>query len=109
MKRSKAHVSGPIILTKSPKNEKKYRVTFTESGKHVDFGQKGYSDYTIHKDYQRMKRYLNRHSGMGENWSPSGKYSAGWWSRWLLWSKPSLQAAIESVSRRLQRRILKRV
>lgn len=98
-----------IVLTPSPKKEKKYRVTFTESGKHVDFGQKGYSDYTIHKDPQRMKRYLGRHRKMGENWSLSGKYSAGWWSRWLLWSKPSLQAAIASVSRRLRTRILKRV
>lgn len=98
-----------IVLTKSPKREKKYRVTFTESGKHVDFGQKGYSDYTIHKDPQRMKRYIERHKRMGENWTLSGKLTAGWWSRWLLWSKPSLREAIASVSKRLQSRILKRV
>lgn len=98
-----------VVLTKSPKKEKKYRVTFMESGKHVDFGQKGYSDYTIHKDPQRMKRYLNRHAHMGENWALTGKLTAGWWSRWLLWSKPSLQEAIASVSRRLRRPILKRV
>lgn len=102
-----------ILLTKSPKPQKKFRVTFVNKskdlGKHVDFGQKGYSDYTIHKDPQRMKRYLIRHRGMGEDWSLSGKYTAGWWSRWLLWSKPSLQAAIASVSRRLKTRILKRV
>ena len=97
-----------VILRKSPNPKKKYRAIFLENGKHVDFGARGYSDYTIHKNSTRMKRYLNRHSGMGENWSPSGKYSAGWWSRWLLWSKPSLQAAIESVSRRLRTRILKR-
>ena len=92
-----------ITLTKSPKKEKKYRVTFTPSLKHVDFGQKGYSDYTIHKDPVRMKRYIGRHSHMGENWSVvTGKYSAGFWSRWLLWSKPSLKAAISSVSKRLR-------
>ena len=97
-----------VILKKSPNPQKKYRVTFTNTGKHVDFGQRGYSDYTIHKDPQRMKRYLNRHRRMGETWSINGKYTAGWWSRWLLWSKPSLQAAIGSVARRLRSRIVKR-
>lgn len=97
-----------ITLTRSPKKEKKYRVTFKGGSplsreKHVDFGQKGYSDYTIHKDPARMKRYIGRHARMGENWSVvTGKYSAGFWSRWLLWSKPSLKAAISSVSKRLR-------
>ena len=98
-----------VILMKSPKREKKFRAIFKTNGKHVDFGQKGYSDYTIHKDPVRMKRYLGRHSHMGENWSLSGKYSAGFWSRWLLWSKPSLGAAISSVSKRLKQPIQKRL
>lgn len=97
-----------IVLQKSPNPLKKFRVTFSDTGKHVDFGQKGYSDYTIHKDPERMKRYLNRHRKMGENWTLRGKNTAGWWSRWLLWSRPSLQAAIAFVSRRLRTRIVKR-
>lgn len=96
-----------VILRRSPNPKKKYRAIFIENGKHVDFGAKGYSDYTIHKDHLRMKRYLIRHSRMGENWKINGKYSAGWWSRWLLWSKPNLRAAIASVSRRLRTPILK--
>ena len=104
-----------ITLTKSPKKEKKYRVTFKfkdssiSRSKHVDFGQKGYSDYTIHKDRARMKRYIDRHARMGENWGVTGKYSAGFWSRWLLWSKPSLRAAISYVSKRLKIPIRTRV
>ena len=47
-----------VILKKSPNPKKKFRVMFG-SGGHVDFGGKGYSDYTIHKDPSRMKRYLN--------------------------------------------------
>ena len=81
-----------VKLIKSPKPEKKWRVLF-EDGKHVDFGQKGYSDFTIHKDPTRMKRYLTRHSGMGETWGARGVRTAGFWSRWLLWSKPSLRDA----------------
>lgn len=98
-----------VILKRSPNPKKKYRAIFIENGKHVDFGARGYSDYTIHKDPIRMKRYLDRHARMGENWRISGKYSAGWWSRWLLWSKPNLQAAIASVARRLRTRIVKQV
>jgi hypothetical protein len=98
-----------VILSKSPNPKKKYRATFLENGKHVDFGANGYSDYTIHKNYTRMKRYLHRHSGMGENWSNSGKYTAGYWSRWLLWSKPSIASAIAAVSRRLKQPIRKRI
>jgi hypothetical protein len=86
-----------VKLIKSPKPEKKWRVLF-EDGKHVDFGQKGYSDFTIHKDPTRMKRYLTRHSGMGETWGARGVRTAGFWSRWLLWSKPSLRDAKRLVS-----------
>jgi hypothetical protein len=98
-----------VILSKSPNPKKKYRALFVQNKKHVDFGAKGYSDYTLHKDYTRMKRYLTRHSGMGENWSPSGKYTAGYWSRWLLWSKPSMKNAIVAISRRLKQPIQKRI
>lgn len=80
-----------IILKKSPNPKKKFRVVF-EDGTHTDFGARGYSDYTIHKDPERMKRYLTRHRSR-ENWSKSGIKTAGFWSRWLLWSEPSLQNA----------------
>ena len=95
-------------LIKSPKPEKKWRVIFSKDGKHVDFGQKGYSDYTIHKDPARMKRYLTRHSGMGETWTKKngGLGTAGFWSRWLLWSKPSLTEAKKFVSKKFSLRIV---
>jgi len=82
-----------VRLIPSPKKEKKFRAIFVENGHHVDFGQKGYSDFTLHKDPVRMGRYVNRHSGMGETWGAKGIQTAGFWARWLLWSKPSLPAA----------------
>ena len=94
-----------VKLIKSPKPEKKWRVLF-EDGKHVDFGQKGYSDFTIHKDPLRMKRYLTRHSGMGETWGVRGVRTAGFWSRWLLWSKPSLRDAKRLISNKFDIRVL---
>ena len=80
-----------VTLTKSPKKEKKFRVTF-QNGSSVDFGQVGYSDYTLHKDRNRMKRYVTRHARR-EKWGINGVRTAGFWSRWLLWSRPSLTSA----------------
>lgn len=64
----------------------------TESGKKVYFGQYGASDFTIHKDEARRQRYIERHKNR-ENWKKSGIDTAGWWSYWYLWSKPTKKEA----------------
>jgi len=93
-----------VTLLKSPRRDKKFRVVFS-NGKHVDFGQIGYSDYTIHKDPERMKRYLTRHQRR-EQWRPKGFQTAGFWSRWLLWSKPSLTEAKVLVQKKFKLKII---
>lgn len=65
----------------------------------VHFGAKGYSDFTIHKDDDRKKLYLQRHSG-NENWNKSGLFTAGFWSRWILWNKTSLASSISDTQKR---------
>jgi hypothetical protein len=84
-----------IVLKKSPREDKKFRVTF-EDKKTVDFGGKGYSDYTIHNDNERRNKYLKRHKKR-ENWSKKGIRTAGFWARWLLWSETSLSKAIQTI------------
>lgn len=55
--------------------------------KTVNFGAKGMSDYTLHKDEDRRERYLKRHSK-----DPYDPLSAGQLSRMILWGKtPSLK------------------
>ena len=93
-----------VYLRKSPRKEKKFRVTLANGNK-VDFGAKGYSDYTIHKEPERMKRYLARHKKR-ENWKRSGINTAGFWSRWLLWSKPSLNSAKKLIEKKFNIRIV---
>jgi hypothetical protein len=75
----------------------KWKAIFPE-GRTVKFGRRGYSDYTIHKDRSRMLRYLVRHRRR-EHWMYAGRYTAGFWSRWLLWSKPSLRNAARRTER----------
>jgi hypothetical protein len=58
--------------------------------KSVYFGALGYSDYPHHKDKKRKERYITRHHRR-EDWKDI--YSAGFWSRWLLWNKPTIEAS----------------
>jgi len=95
-----------IILKRSSNAQKKYAVVI--GNKTVNFGAKGYSDYTIHKDPERMKRYETRHKSR-ENWKKSGIATAGFWSKWILWNKPSFNASIRDTEQRFGIKIVKRL
>ena len=96
-------------LRESSRSDKKYMVTIIDpkynTQKTVHFGAKGYSDYTIHKDRERMGRYDKRHK-VRENWGKSGIYTAGFWSKWILWSKPSLSEAKKYTSKKFNIKII---
>jgi len=91
-----------IILQRNPDRIHKFRAVFPD-GKVVLFGARGYSDYTKHKDPKRKALYLTRHRRR-ENWRVSGRYTAGFWSRWLLWSAPSLRGAVHRTEQALGRK-----
>jgi hypothetical protein len=91
-----------IHLCKSRKKGKKFTVVV--DNKTVHFGATGYQDYTIHKDKERMARYTKRHKRR-ENWGKSGIKTAGFWSKWLLWNKPSLRASIRDIEKRFNVKI----
>jgi Family of unknown function (DUF5754) len=88
-------------IRKSHVPEKKYDAVFIKpNGREIvqPFGQRGYSDFTKHKNVTRRARYLNRHRGMHENWNDPT--TAGALSRWILWNKPTLRASIQDYKRR---------
>ena len=87
-----------LKITKSPIATKKLRAYF-DDGTHTDFGASGYSDFTIHKDLERLKRYDLRHKP-NENWNDFK--SAGALSKWILWNKPTLEASIADYRRRFK-------
>lgn len=90
-----------VELHKSTNKNKKYMVVIkTKDGvKTVHFGAKNYSDYTQHKDYDRMKRYTARHI-KNESWKKSGLKTAGFWSKHILWNKPGLRESIKDMEKR---------
>ena len=77
--------------------DKKWKVEL--EGRTVRFGAKGYEDYTMHGDDERRQSYLQRHRP-NQNWTKNGRFTAGFWARWLLWEKPSMQQAIEHMQKK---------
>lgn len=97
------------ILQKSDKKDKKFMITtppdkLTGRTKIIHFGYEPMSDYTKHHDYDRMKRYETRHKKR-ENWTKTGIKTAGFWSKWILWNKPSLIASIRDTEKRFNIKI----
>jgi hypothetical protein len=92
------------LLSISPSSDpdKKYDAKLeTDQGreKTVRFGARGMSDFTKHRDEERKERYIARHAAR-EDWKLSGALSSGFWSRWLLWNKPTIAASRADIKRR---------
>jgi hypothetical protein len=89
-------------IRRSHRPEKKYDAVFIRDGREkvVSFGAAGMSNYTKHKNATRKKRYIRRHSGMGENWQKPD--TPGALSRWVLWNKPSFRDSVADFKRRFK-------
>ena len=76
-------------LARSPRANKKWRATFSD-GRHTDFGDPQYEDYTQHKDKERRRAYRQRHE---KDLATRDPRSAGFLSYYLLWGKSTSLAA----------------
>lgn len=92
-----------IRLRKSEKPGKKYdAVLETDQGreKTVSFGDASMKDYTLHpasiRD-ERKEAYLARHAAR-EDWNDPT--TAGFWSRHILWNKPTVAASLADTKRK---------
>lgn len=95
-----------ILFTNATNDKNKYKVVLknlqTDRTKTINFGAKGMSDYTIHKDEERKQRYIDRHKS-NENWDDIE--TAGAWSRWILWNKPTIKSSLEDMIKRFKIKI----
>jgi hypothetical protein len=90
------------IKPSTTKAKKLMAIFYDEKRKKIKtthFGQKGYGDFTTHKDKSRKEKYLKRHQAR-ENWNDY--MTAGSLSRWILWNRPTLQASILDYKRRFK-------
>lgn len=91
-----------IILRNSNKPEKRYMVDV--DNKRVHFGSSKHENYTMHNDNERKERYLKRHKKR-ENWTKTGLKTSGFWSRWLLWNKKTLEKSIKDIEKKFNLKI----
>ncbi len=85
-----------VIIKKSNKPDKKFDAVI-DNKKTVSFGSKNASDFTLHKDLERKAKYIARHKS-NETWDKSGIKTAGFYSRFVLWNKPTLQASVNDLN-----------
>jgi hypothetical protein len=105
-----------FYLHKSDKPAKKYYVEFESRinnparnirTKRIYFGAAGFPDFILSGgDEEKKKRYIARHKR--EDWS-SPYAGAGFWARWILWNKPTLQSSINDTKERFNIKIISRI
>lgn len=90
-----------FTIKPSTRKDKKFMVILENSNSNskVHFGAAGYEDYTIHKDPKRKASYIARHAPR-EDWSKRGIGTAGYWSRHILWEKPTLIESIKALEKK---------
>ena len=93
-------MANEFTLKPSTLKTKKWTV-ITPDNKRINFGQKGAEDYTIHRDSKRRDSYISRHRSR-EDWTSTGINTAGFWSKWLLWSEPDLKSAIKGIENKFK-------
>ena len=85
-----------------PANNGKHKYyIITKSEKKIYFGAAGYSDMTQHKNEERKNRYILRHEkNESKFWNKSGIDTPSFWSRFLLWHKPTIKESYEDIKKR---------
>lgn len=89
-----------ITLSKSNLKNKKFKVEIQdgEKTKTIHFGDPNYDDFTVHKDETRKLNYIKRHQSR-ELWTDP--FTAGFWSKNLLWSLPDFNKSLNSIKLKL--------
>jgi len=92
-----------FFIFNSDKPSKKYMIKYynnkTGNINTIHFGAAGMDDYTITKNLNQKNRYIKRHQSR-EDWTINGIYTAGFFSRFLLWNLPNLDDSIENTEKR---------
>lgn len=91
------------LVSVKPANDgkKKYVATIknksTGREKSIKFGAKGMDDFTKTKNVAQKERYITRHQ-KNENWRDPT--TAGFWSKNLLWNKPTISASLNDIKKK---------
>ena len=90
-----------IKIEKADDGKHKYIAYFNVDGKekHTLFGGYGYTDFTIHKDYDHRDLYIQRHK---KDLNTKDMTKAGALSMYILWNYPTFSASVKDYKRRIK-------
>ena len=85
-----------VQISRSDSKNKKYKAIITNgtTKKIIQFGAKGYLDYTLHGNEKAKQNYISRHK-TNEDWN---NINAGFLSRFVLWNKKTVQESIDDLN-----------
>lgn len=86
-----------VDLRRSNRKDKRYMATF-DGKRTIHFGARDGKTFIDHKDDKKKSAWMARHAKR-ENWNRSGIHTAGFWSKHLLWNKPSLKDSIKNIEK----------
>jgi hypothetical protein len=100
------------VLVKKSVNPKKKLDIFIMDKKNnklkvLQIGDSNYSDFTKHKSEARKQHYIERHKNK-EDWTYGGRFEKGFWSRYLLWEKPTLDSSIDYLNEKYKNMKIKK-
>ena len=84
-----------IVIRKSSNRKKKFVADV--GGRKIRFGDPKYDDYTTHNDEGRKRNYISRHR-KNEDWGDMR--SPGFWSKNMLWNRPTLRQSVDDLNKR---------
>lgn len=94
-----------VSIKKAKDNTSKHKLFINIKSKEKDINLKigayGYDDYITSNSDFKKENYLKRHS-VNQDWSISGIYKKGFWARWLLWNKATLNDSILDIQKRFK-------
>jgi len=90
-------------LKKSKRDDKRFVLIMEDLGHKHHFGLKGGKTFIDGRTEKERQNYIARHK-VRENWD--NIHTAGFWSRWLLWNKPTLTESIKDVEKKFNVKII---
>lgn len=89
-----------VVITPAESKRKLFTAHIVEGDKitRVSFGDPNGEQYPIHRDPTKKYNYIKRHM-VNENWEDP--YTAGYWSRFILWNKLTLEDSVKDTAKRL--------
>jgi hypothetical protein len=98
-----------VSIKKASDGKHKYEVELlnvdTQRKKTIKFGAHGMNDYILYtkndgKAVADVKKqlYIDRHAKR-EDWTKDGVATSGFWSRWVLWNKPTFDASLNDAKK----------